>query len=64
MFMQKNSIVVIEYTLTVLIITIMTIIIVAALGGHIKDGLTKTSCFISNTNYIEGDTRGTAICQK
>lgn len=54
----------IEYVLIVAIISAITISLVSYFGGYLKDSITKTSCSITDLEYVSGDKPGQATCQE
>ena len=52
-----------EYFLMIIIIAIIVVIILGTLGGYIKDGVTRASCYIGKDTYVESTNPGDAYCK-
>ena len=54
----------VEYVLIVAIISVITIAIVNYFGGYLKDSITKTSCSLTDEEYVKGDKPGEGTCKE
>lgn len=54
----------VEYVLIVAIISVITIAIVNYFGGYLKDSITKTSCSLTDEEYVKGGKPGEGTCQE
>lgn len=53
----------VEYVLIIALISVVIIGIITSFGGYLRDAITKTSCSISNQEYVEGQNPGEGYCQ-
>ena len=53
----------VEYVLIIALISVIVIGIINTFGGYIKDSITKTSCSISDKEYVEGSSPGDGYCK-
>lgn len=61
--MKRNGQALVEYILIIALISVIAIALVNYFGGYLKDALTKTSCNLTDQEYIKGDKVGEAYCQ-
>ncbi len=53
----------VEYVLIIALISVIVIGIVNALGGYLKDAMTKSSCTLMDQEYVQGKKVGEGYCQ-
>ena len=60
---NKKGQALVEYVLIIALISVIVIGIINTFGGYIKDSITKTSCNISDKEYVEGKNPGDGYCK-
>lgn len=60
--MDKRGQALVEYILIIALISVIAIALVNYLGGYLKDAITKTSCSLTDEEYIKGDKPGEGTC--
>jgi len=60
---NKRGQALVEYILIIALISVIAIALVNYLGGYLKDAITKTSCSISEEDYVKGEKPGEGTCQ-
>ncbi len=60
---NKRGQALVEYILIIALISVIAIALVNYLGGYLKDAITKTSCSISEEEYVKGNKPGEASCK-
>lgn len=60
---NKRGQALVEYILIIALISVIAIALVNYLGGYLKDAITKTSCSLSEEEYIKGDKPGEGKCE-
>ncbi|MBR4262832.1 MAG: Flp family type IVb pilin [Bacilli bacterium] len=60
---NKKGQALVEYVLIIALISVIVIGIINTFGGYIKDSITKTSCSISDKEYVEGKNPGDGYCK-
>jgi len=63
MKIKSNRRSIVEYVLTLSLISFLAIFITVTLGVYIKNGITKLSCQISDSTYVE-KVHGSSYCKK
>ena len=53
----------VEYLLIIAVISVIVISIVKMFGGYLQDAMTKASCNIVDTVYVEGEHPGEGTCE-
>ncbi len=59
---SKRGQALVEYILIIALISVIAIALVNYLGGYLKDAITKTSCNLSEEEYVKGDKPGEGTC--
>lgn len=59
---QKRGQALVEYILIIALISVIAIALVNYLGGYLKDAITKTSCSLSEEEYVKGEKPGEGKC--
>lgn len=59
---RKRGQALVEYILIIALISVIAIALVNYLGGYLKDAITKTSCSLSEEEYVKGEKPGDAKC--
>lgn len=54
----------VEYLLIIIIVSTIAITVIGYFAGYITDSVTKVSCNLTNTTYIEGEKPGEGKCEK
>ena len=54
----------VEYVLIIALVSVIIIGIVTAFGGYVKDAMTKTSCNLTNQEYVKGKKPGEGYCKE
>ena len=54
----------VEYVLIIALVSVIIIGIVNAFGGYVKDSMTKTSCNLTNQEYVKGNKPGEGYCKE
>lgn len=52
----------VEYILIIALVSMIIIGLVKTFGGYLKDAMTKTSCSVTDQEYIKGDKPGEGKC--
>ena len=60
---KKEGQALVEYVLIIALISVIIIGIINTFGGYLKDSITKTSCSISDKEYVEGEKPGEVYCK-
>lgn len=60
---NKRGQALVEYILIIALISVIAIALVNYLGGYLKDAITKTSCSISEEEYVKGNKPGEGKCE-
>ena len=53
----------VEYILIIALVSMIIIGLIKTFGGYLKDAMTKTSCSVTNQEYIKGDKPGKGKCE-
>ena len=61
---NKKGQALVEYVLIIALISVVIIGLVNAFGGYVKDSMTKTSCNLTNQEYIKGKKPGEGYCKE
>lgn len=60
---NKQGQALVEYILIIALISVIAIALVNYLGGYLKDAITKTSCSLSEEEYVKGNKPGEGKCE-
>ena len=53
----------VEYVLIIALVSVIIIGLVSTFGGYVKDSMTKTSCGLTNQEYVKGSKPGEGYCK-
>jgi Flp pilus assembly pilin Flp len=54
----------VEYLLTIAVISVIAFGIIKLVGGYVKDTITKSSCELLGQTYVAGEAPGESRCEE